>query len=414
MESHRSRLPLAITVAVVAAGVATLILRPRGGLIHPAAVDPTAYFSPAELQRATDFRRPQQLLAVAGLVLSGGTLALVALRPPRRIRVLLDRVGRRPILGAAGVGAGLSVVLMAVGLPLDAVAHSRAVDVGLSTQGWGDWLADAAKSGAIGAVFAAAGGAGAMALIRRFRRRWWAPAAVIVVALGVFSTYLLPVVIDPLFNRFDKLPPGPLRSQVLRLADRAGVDVGQVYRVDASRRTTGANAYVNGLGHTKRVVLYDNLIDGFPRDQLRSVVAHELGHVKHRDVPRGLLWLAIVAPAATFLVQRVAEAVAGTRFTTEGARPGPAALPAVALSLALVGFGAGCASNVLSRQVEASADGFALRLTGDPSAFIGLERRLAVSNVSEPDPPGLIQLIFGTHPTTVQRIGYGETFSRRR
>jgi STE24 endopeptidase len=177
--------------------------------------------------------------------------------------------------------------------------------------------------------------------------------------------------------------------------------------VDASRRTTGANAYVNGLGHTKRVVLYDNLIRDFPEDQVRSVVAHELGHVKHRDVPRGLLWLAIVAPAATFLLQQLAERMG------RGTRPGPSWLPGLALSAALVSLLVGSASNVLSRRVEASADAFALQTTRDPAAFIALERKLAVTNVSEPDPPGWSQLLFGTHPTAVERIGAGEAWARR-
>ena len=94
---------------------------------------------------------------------------------------------------------------------------------------------------------------------------------------------------------------------MLELAHKADVDVGQVYRVDASRRTTGVNAYVNGLGHSKRVVLYDNLIEGLPRDQVLQVVAHELGHQHHRDLLRGLVWLALVAPAGTLLAQLLAE-----------------------------------------------------------------------------------------------------------
>src|SRR4029453_814406 len=121
-------------------------------------------------------------------------------------------------------------------------------------------------------------------------RRWWIGGAVGVVGIAALFTYVAPVVLDPVFNKFEPLEQGPLRSDVLELADRSGVDVGEVYRVDASRRTTGVNAYVNGIGHTKRVVLYDNLIDRFSRDQIDSIVAHELGHVHHRDVPRGLLW----------------------------------------------------------------------------------------------------------------------------
>jgi STE24 endopeptidase len=414
MGGHRSRLPLAILVTVVAAGAATLILRPRSGLIDPVAVERTAYFSPEQLKRAEDFQGPQRLLGLAGLGLSGATLVLLAARPPAQVRRALERAGRRPLLGGAATGAGISVVLVLVSLPVSAVAHQRSVDVGLSTQDWGPWLGDVAKSTGIQAVFAALGGAIAMALVRRFRRHWWAPTAAGAVALGVLSIYLFPVLIDPIFNRFEPLPKGQLRSEVLSLARRSGVDVGQVYRVDASRRTTAANAYVNGLGHTKRVVLYDTLIDRFSPDQVRSVVAHELGHVKHRDVPRGLLWLALVAPAGTFLGQQLAERI-GRRVGLHDPklRPGPAALPALAVSLGLVSLALGCASNVLSRRVEASADAYSLHLTHDPAAFIALERELALANVVDPGPPRLYQALFGTHPTTLERIGMGEGYARR-
>jgi STE24 endopeptidase len=402
-------------VAAVAAGAATLVLRPRSGLIEPAAVERTAYFSPEQLDRAHDFREPQRLIALAGLGVTGATLAILAFLPPPAVRKTLERAARRPVLGGAAAGAGISVVLVAVSLPLAAVAHDRSVDVGLSTQNWGDWLGDVGKSTGIETGFAALGGGLAIALVRRFRRRWWAPAAVCVVALGVLSTYLFPVVIDPLFNEFERLPDGTLRSDVLTLARRAGVDVGEVYRVDASRRTTGVNAYVGGLGHTKRVVLYDTLIERFPPEQVRSVVAHELGHVKHRDVPRGLLWLVIVAPAATYLAQQLTQRIAGRdRVGDAGLRPGPAVLPALALSFGLVALVLGSASNLLSRRVEASADAFALRLTHDPAAFIQLERRLAVTNVAEPDPPPVWHALLGSHPTTLERIGMGEAWARAR
>ena len=137
MRGHRSGLPLAMAVAVVAAGAATLILRPRSGLIEPAAVDAAAYFSSAQLDRAGDFRDVQRLIGLGGLAVSGGTLALLALRPPRQVAELLERAGRRPVAGGAVVGAGLSLALVATGLPLSLWAHERAVDVGLSTQSLG-------------------------------------------------------------------------------------------------------------------------------------------------------------------------------------------------------------------------------------------------------------------------------------
>jgi STE24 endopeptidase len=410
MEGHRLGLPLAVGIAVVAAGAATFALRPRNGLIDPASVAAEAYFSQSELDKARDYREPQRLLALGALAIEGGTLALLALRPPRRLRRALERGGRRPILAAAAAGAGLAVLLVVVELPIAAVSEQRARDVGLSTQNWGGWLGDLGKSTGISIVLTAGGAALLMGLIRRFPRSWFGFGAVAVVLFSSVFIFFAPVLIEPLFNKFEPLPDGRLRSEVLELADRSDVDVGEVYRVDASRRTTGANAYVNGIGHTKRVVLYDNLLRDFPAEEVRSVVAHELGHVKHRDIPRGLLWLAIVAPAGTFLVQRLTERLAPEART--GRQAGPVVLPAAALSIALVGFVMNIPGNAFSRQVEAASDGYSLELARDPDAFIGLERRLALRNVSDPDPPDWLVVLFGTHPKTVDRIGYALTWQR--
>jgi STE24 endopeptidase len=403
------RLPLAILGAAVAAGVATLLLRPRDGLIDPVAVNAKSYFTAFQLERAQDFRELQRWIGVGSLVVGGVTLALLAARPPRA----LERLGRRPLLGGAAAGAGIAVLIALVELPLSAWAHERAKDVGLSTQDWGPWLADVAKSTGINAIFAGIGGLLALTLVRRFRRRWWIPASGLIVVFGVVTIWLFPVVIDPLFNDFKKLPQGQARADVLELAEKAGVDVGEVYRVDASRRTTAANAYVIGLGHSKRVVLYDNLLDGFPRDEVRSVVAHELGHQKHDDLLRGLAWLALVAPAGAFCAQALAEAFGRRQGLGDPSRKaGPAALPAIALAVTLVSFALGVASNVLSRQVEARADAYSIELTRDPEAHISLERRLALRNLSDPDPPSLFRVLFGTHPSTLERIGMGEAYEQ--
>jgi STE24 endopeptidase len=400
----RSRLPVAVVVAVAAAAAATFLLRPRG-VIEPVPVDAQQYFTASQLDRAEDFRSVQRLLGLAGLGIGIGTLALLVWRQPHG---LVARLERRPLLGGAAAGAGIALVLVVTGLPVDAWMRARSLDVGLATQSWPEWAVDVVKAAGIGAVTAAIGGLIAMALVRRFPRRWWAPAAVLVLAYGVVTIWLYPILIDPVFNRFERLPQGKLRSEVLQLADRAGVDVGEVYRVDASRRTSAANAYVIGLGHSKRVVLYDNLIDDFSPGEVRTVVAHELGHQKHDDLLRGLAWLAIVAPAGTFLAQAVAE-----RMGPRGRLGTPAALPAIALAISLVSLGLGCASNVLSRKVEASADTFALRLTREPEDFIGFQRRISVQNVGDPDPPGWYQALFGTHPTTIQRIGAGVAFESK-
>jgi Zn-dependent protease with chaperone function len=403
MLGHRYRLPLAVVVTAIAAGGATLLLRPRSGVMSPASASAGDYFTPEQLERAHDFRAPQRTILLASVALEASVLMLLVVKPPRG----LTRLGRRPLAGAAAAGAALTVGMTVIRLPLSAVSEQRSRDFGLSTQTWGSWANDVAKSTAIGAVLAGVGSAIGMALIRRFPAQWWLPGSTAVVGLSTLMVFASPVVIDPLFNKFEPLPAGPLRTDVLDLARRADVSVGQVYRVDASRRTTASNAYVWGLGRTKRVVIYDTLIRDLPDDQVRSVIAHELSHVVHKDVARSLVWLALVAPAGTWLVKELAERLSGGR--TLGV---PLALPALGLSAAIVSGVLGSAGNLLSRRVEARADAFALNLTRDPGAFIGLARRLAVTNLADPSTPRIFQLLFGTHPTTLQRIGAGLAWAR--
>jgi STE24 endopeptidase len=405
MDRRRRMTPLAVTVAVAGAlavaEAGVRLLRPREEAIAPAPVEASDYFSADEIERARAFRRPQRALALAAVAADAALLAALVARPPR---VLARRHGR-PVVAAAATGAALSTGLTAATLPISAVSRARSLKVGLATQSWPGWAADVAKSSAIGAVFAAAGGAAGVGLMRRFPRTWWAPGAAVAVGFGVLTTYLGPVVLDPIFNRFTPLPEGRERADVLDLARRAGVDVGEVYEVDASRRTTAANAYVNGLGRTKRVVLFDTLIRDFTRDEVRLVVAHELGHVRHDDVRRLLAYLAIVAPAGTLAVARVTEAL---QPPDEPA--GPRALPALALAAMLVGTPVTAVANRLSRRIEARTDDFALRLTNAPEPFIGFEKRITVKNIAEPEPPGWAEVLFGTHPTTLQRIGAAVAF----
>src|SRR3954466_3436629 len=404
------RVAVAVVAAFVVAEAAVLLLRPRDGVIAPVPGDPGSYFTPAELERARDYRHGQLVLFAAGTAIEVALLAWLVRRPPARLRGPF----RRPVLVAAGAGAGpsgggagvaLSVGFAAAQLPVGALSHHRAVDVGLSTQDWGPWLGDAAKSTAIGAVFAGAGAAAALALMRRFPPGWWPAGAVVVVGFAAASLYLGPVVLDPIFNRFTPRPGGRPRPDVRALAREADVDVGQVYEVDASRRTTASNAYVTGLGRTKRVVLDDNLLKDFTADEVRLVVAHELGHVHYRDVPRGLLYVALVAPGALF-----AASVLTRRLAPDDRRPGPAALPALALSVALVSFGVTVVAHQLSRRIEARADSYSLRLTEAPEPFIGFERGIAVRNVADPDPPNWLVALMATHPPTVDRIGIAEAF----
>jgi STE24 endopeptidase len=369
--------PAAVMAAVAVAEAAALLLRPRTGLADPAPVKAESYFSPAELDRARRFGRPQLALYGGMLAVQGGVLAVLVRRPPR--------------LRPAASGAVLALTLSAAPLPLAAVARRRAMAVGLVTQPWRGWAGDVAKSLAIGAAEGALFGAGANALVRRLGPRWWIAGSGAAVATGAIFTLGAPVVLAPLFNRFTDLPDGPAREDVLELAGRAGLKVGRILEVDGSRRSVAANAYVTGLGPTKRVVLYDTLLRDFARAETRLVVAHELAHVRYRDVQHGLLYLAIVAPPTAYAVSVLAG-------------PSPS-LPALLAATAAVGAPIGIVANAFSRAIERRADTYALEATGDHDAFVDFQRRITLKNIGDPDPPRWLQLLAGSHPTTVERIG---------
>ncbi len=398
----RLRLPIAIVAALVVAEAAVVIMRPRD-LVEPLAVAPRAYFSAGQIEKAEAYRNGQLWLLGARTAIELGLLVLVVARPP----AVLLRPHRRKVLAGAAAAAALSVAISAATLPVRAIARERSKDVGLVTQAWTGYAADVAKSTGIGALLAGAGGALLIFGMRRFGRGWWAPAAAVVVGFGVATTYLTPIVLDPLFNRFTPLPEGPTRSTVLSLARQAGVDVGQVYEMDASRRTTAANAYVTGIGRTKRVVLYDNLLQDFSPGEVRLVVAHELGHVHYRDVPHGLLYLLLVAPFGMLAAARLGE-----RLAPRDSLATAAAVPAVVLAVGLLAPAITTISNQLSRGVEARADQFSLELAGEPQTFIAFQKRIAITNVSDPDPPAAARVLLGTHPSTIERIGRAERFER--
>ncbi len=405
------RVGVAAVAMVLVAEAAVWLLRPRDRPIEPAPVSESDYFTPAQIERGRTYSEGQRWLFVAALGAQGVVLAALALRSPGPVRRRLERLGRRPVLGAAVAGAGLSVAVGIAALPPAIAAHERAVDYGVSTQSLGSWLADSAKAAGITALLAAGGAGLLIALVRRYPRAWWIPASPVVAALAVVFVWLAPVVLAPIFNRFETLPEDSrARADVMALGRRAQVDIGEVYRVDASRRVTSLNAYVDGIGPTKRVVLYDNLLRRAERPELRSVVAHELGHVAHDDVPRGLAYLALVAPLGLLFSAELGRALA-RRSGIDAT--GPAAVPAYALGLAFASLVLGTVGNQLSRKVEASADDFALHVTNDPEALIQVQRRLTLSAVGDPDPPGIVTALLRTHPPAVERIGAAVAYGQQ-
>ncbi|GAA2159012.1 STE24 endopeptidase [Humibacillus xanthopallidus] len=307
---------------------------------------------------------------------------------------------------AEAVLGGLVVLMLTwlASLPFGAWRHTVLRDYGLSTQDWRGWTVDLLKSGALGIVTGAVVLAGFYTLTRVAPDWWWALAAATAAALVVLLSFVVPVLVEPVFNRFTPMPAGSLRDELAALAAKDGMPVRDVLVADASRRTTGLNAYVSGFGTTRRIVVYDTLLQKAPAGEVRSVVAHELGHAKDRDPEIGTVLGAIGAAAAVVAIYLLGQWDSLLDRAGVDSIASPRAIGLVLALGALAGLVTGPLQSLVSRRVEVRADQHALRLTGDPAEFAAMQLRLATVNIADVDPPRIEYLLFATHPDTVERL----------
>ncbi len=352
-------------------------------------------FSHEDVERAARYHRPLYFALAARLLLAVTVYSLLAWS------WIGDRLwSAAGGLGWAGAAAAWAALVMLVAalvrLPLDVwrgLVYERRW--GFSKQSARAWSGDQAKGLAITLVLTAGAWAAAVGFGRALPRWWWLPAAAALAALTVFLSFIAPVVLEPLFNRFQPLADEELAAELRRLAVEAGVPIGDVLVADASKRTTKSNAYVSGLGATRRVVLWDTLLESAGEREVKLVIAHELGHRRERH-PAKLTALLVAGGVVGVLVLR---AVLGT--------PAPRDLPVALLlftGLELLGLPVVTA---ISRRYERVADRWSLELTHDLDAFEHTHVGLARDNLSDLAPPRLVYLLLFTHPTPPERLAFG-------
>jgi STE24 endopeptidase len=369
-------------------------------------------FAPDEVERARRYHRPLYIV-----LLVDTTLGLVALSLLVFTRVgswLYDVVDELPWWGRALLFPMLVLgVLTLLRLPLSFWrGHVRERRWGFSTQTAGGWLLDRAKGFAIAAVLSAVAVLAFVALARALPGAWPAAAApgaaLFVLALGFAG----PIVLEPLFNRFSPLGDPALAGELRALAERAGVPVRDVLVADASRRTRRENAYVSGLGGTRRIVLFDNLLDASEPRQIRLVVAHELGHRRARHVERGTL-LGMAGAAAVVLVLWGLLSWPALLEAIGASGPGdPRVAPFLFLVVSVFELIALPLGAALSRRWEREADRSSLELTRDPEAFELALRRLARTNLADLEPPRTVYALLFSHPTPPERIAAARAWAR--
>jgi len=368
-------------------------------------------FDPEQVERARRYHRPAYLARVSGIVLSLFVLVLLSFTGVGD--ELFGLVDGLPWWGETLAFAAL--VALAGSLVATPLAFWRGYlhehRWGFSTQTLGGWASDRAKGVAIGLALTALPMLGLIATVRVFPS-WWPLAAAIGAALLVFVlSFLAPVVLEPVFNRFSPLSDEELAGELRELAEQAGVPVRDVLVADASRRTTKHNAYVSGLGKTRRVVLWDTLLDRGEPGEIRVVVAHELGHRRFRHVA---IWTVFsMVGTAVFVVGLWALFQWDWLLRAIGAdgAGGPRVIPFVVLAGALAELAVQPFAAALSRRWERDADRFSLDLTGDADAYEQTHRKLALSNLGDLEPPRAAYLFFFSHPTAPERLAAGRTWA---
>ncbi|HZT52761.1 MAG TPA: M48 family metalloprotease [Gaiellaceae bacterium] len=312
-------------------------------------------------------------------------------------------------LGWAGAAAAWAALVLAVSRLVQAPLSCwrgwwRERRWGFSTQSLRGWLADQGKELAVSVVFLAGAWTGAVGLARALPGWWAVPAAAGAALAVLLLSFVAPVLLEPLFNRFRPLADEALAAELRALAERAGVPVRDVLVADASRRTTKLNAYVSGIGSTRRVVVFDTLLEAVDVGALRSVVAHELGHRRERDVVKLTAAGMACAVAAVALVW----AVLGTRVASPRELP-VALLLLAAFQVVAMPFGA-----AWSRRLERRADRWSLELTHDLAAFERAHLDLARRNLADLAPPRLAYLFLSTHPTPRERLAAARDWAAAR
>ena len=322
--------------------------------------------------------------------------------------VIVSFVGSDTVRGAS-VYALLGVLLMSLlTLPISwwsgfSVEHR----FGLSRESLWDWAIDWLKGLALRLVFTVLLVAAMYSLLVYSGPYWWAWSALALCVVSVGMVVIFPVVLMPIFYKFEPLPEGALRDRLLALAARVGTSVRGAYVWKLGEQTVKANAALAGWGRTRRIIISDTLLDEFDDDEVEVVIAHELGHQVHRDIPRmfvvqvALIWISM------FVVDLALRAWSGA-FGLDGTLHDIANLPLLSVVLGIVTAASVPLINTYSRRRETAADDFALDVTGDRVKFVSAMEKLGEVNLAVRDPHWLLEVLLHSHPSIGRRVRRAE------
>jgi STE24 endopeptidase len=377
----------------------------------PAASRAEDYFSASEIETGKKFSAEKLGFWTADLLVGiAFWTALLALGLAAGLeKTLLRFTGNR--FWAAALLFFLSVFLLQfiVDYPLSflrSFRHNHAY--GLSNLTFAAWTFENLKMLAISLILAVPGFTALYLVMRLTPARWWLWMSAFLGIILLVMTELWPVAVNPLFNKFTPVAEGSLRNRVVALAAKAGMDVDDVYVMDASRQSKHTNAYFTGLAKNRRIVLYDNLVKDNTEAEVTSVIAHEIGHWKHNHIWKGLAFSIASIIFFFFLADKALAFWAAKGWCGVASQGALAGAPVLYLLITLATTLSLPLQNAVSRQFERTADREAILLTNDPATFISSMQKLARRNLSDVEPSPLKEWIFYSHPSAMERIREAE------
>lgn len=396
----------AIAAALALAGVAAVLVRPLAPDLPPVTTTLDA-FDGDVLAAVREYRSDRYALTAVVAFVSVAVPAIFVLTSfGRRLVALSARRLRRRSAIAAAVAAMIALATAVAELPLAYwVSYVRERRWGFATASSAEWLRDWAVVVGFVLIVAVVGAVVFVWARHRWADTWHLRLVVAGTGLTALLTLGYPLLVQPLLLPTQELGPGPVHDAVTAVLERAGAEDVDVLVGDASRRTTKVNAFVTGIGPSRQLVLFDTLLE-LPAEDVAVVVAHELAHREHRDVPRAVLASATGFFLGVLLLRRVVD-----RGGEDGKASDARAVAVLALFLAAGQIVAAPVTSWSSRRAEAAADHRALELTRAPTPFISTQRTFVVRDLADPSPPDWVTVLWGTHPTISERIRAAVAFA---
>jgi len=277
---------------------------------------------------------------------------------------------------------------------------------GFSTITWPLWITDLIKSATICVVLLSIIVSALMAFVLYFPQSWWFWGWVFFTLFQLVMMWLFPVLIAPLFNKYEAIKDDELQGKITALMEKAGLKTKGIFQVDEGKRSKHTNAYFTGIGKTKRIVLYDTLLESHTHDEILAVLAHEIGHWKRKHITKQMTFMIIGSLVLLYVVYLAVNWQ--TLYAAFGLKQMPvyAGLFLASLYLGTAGFFLNPIGAALSRRYEREADFMAWKLTGKTTPMIDALRRLAKDNLANLHPHPFYVWFYYSHPPLVQRIEY--------